>query len=35
MKEKVAGMEFGKGQLRPNCGGSFSGGCEDSLAVVG
>ena len=23
-----------KGQLRPYCGGSFSGGCEDSLAVV-
>lgn len=34
MKEKVAGTEVEKGQPRPDCGGSFSGGCEDLLAIV-
>lgn len=34
MKEQVAGMEVEKGQPRADCGGSFSGGCEDLLAVV-
>lgn len=33
-EDKVAKKEAEKDQLRPHCGGPFSGGCEDSLASL-